>query len=173
MIGGCLALILRGHRFADTAKKTYCRAANVYVGLVAWSMAILSAFHPGTESNYLPIIATFGYTVIATAFAALIYLAIQPGTRWNRFFSVAWLRSFGKYSYGIYVLHILVGYLVSTTLRQWLGTSLRIWLTPRLHSRPAAILVEFAVSVSVVYAAAWLSYNLYEVRFLRLKRRFS
>ena len=86
---------------------------------------------------------------------------------------MGWLRSLGKYSYGIYVLHILVGYVWGMALRALLGVSLRIWLTQRLHSRPLAILIEFFLTISVVYGAAWCSYNFYEVHFLRLKRYFA
>ena len=173
MLGGVLALWLRGEGYSIRSAER-CRVPLViFFWAVVLLISVYAAIHPRVGFGYGFFGATYGGTLLALAFAVLIYLSLQPGTFWNRIFSVAWLRSFGKYSYGMYVLHILVGYLVSTTLRRLLGTSLRIWLTPRLHSRPAAILVEFAVSVSVVYMAAWLSYNLYEVRFLRLKRRFA
>ena len=173
MLGGVLALWLRGEGYSIRSAER-CRVPLViFFWAVVLLISVYAAIHPRVGFGYGFFGATYGGTLLALAFAVLIYLSLQPGTFWNRIFSVAWLRSFGKYSYGIYVLHILVGYLVSTTLRRLLGTSLRIWLTPRLHSRPAAILVEFAVSVSAVYMAAWLSYNLYEVRFLRLKRFFA
>ena len=173
MLGGVLALWLRGDGSSIRSAERHRMLLAIFFWAAVLLISVYAAIHPRVAFGYGFFGATYGGTLLALAFAVLIFLSIQPGTLWNRFFSVAWLRSLGKYSYGMYVLHILVGYLLSTTIRKWLGTSLRIWLTPRLHSRPAAILVEFAVSVSVVYAAAWLSYNLYEVRFLRLKRRFA
>ena len=173
MLGGWLALFLRGTAFVAMQPETCQRFASIFFGMAVLTVIGYAELSPHADMGYAFFGATYATTLLALAFAALIFLSLQPGTIWNRFFTLAWLRSLGKYSYGIYVLHILVGYLVGTTLHKLLGTSLRIWLTPRLHSRPAAILVEFVVSVSVVYMAAWLSYTLYEVRFLRLKRFFA
>jgi len=116
--------------------------------------------------------ATFGYSVIALGCVAVLVAALEPESRVHRIFGWPWLRSLGKYSYGIYVLHIFVAHAVSTLTGRLLGTSLRIWLTPHLHSRPLAVLVEFCFNAAVVFLAAFLSYHLYEVHFLRLKRYF-
>jgi peptidoglycan/LPS O-acetylase OafA/YrhL len=116
--------------------------------------------------------ATFGYSILAVGCVALLLASITPGSVAHRMFDAAWLRSLGKYSYGIYVLHIFVVKVAGYWITRWLGASLRNALTPALHSRVLAVLVEFLVNVLIVYAAAWLSYNLYEVHFLRLKRHF-
>jgi peptidoglycan/LPS O-acetylase OafA/YrhL len=171
MFGGCLALWLRGHP-VQVARPILRRWATGWLGASFLMMVGIAVGRPHGEINSIPFVATYGYTILAIAFAALIFLAMQPGPGWNKFFRMTWLRSLGKYSYGIYVLHILVGYLWGMAMRVLLGTSLRIWLTPRLHSRPLAILVEFFLVACVVYAAAWLSYNLYEVHFLRFKKFF-
>jgi peptidoglycan/LPS O-acetylase OafA/YrhL len=166
MFGGCLALVLRGEHSLSR------RWAAVWF----WgSMAVIVGYaltHPRIYLSAAKFIGTVGYTMCAIAFAALIFLALDPASTWNRVFRMAWLRSLGKYSYGIYVLHILVGHLFGLWLQDLLGVSLRNFLAPRLHSRPLAILIEFFLSAVVIYAAAWLSYNLYEVHFLRLKRYF-
>jgi peptidoglycan/LPS O-acetylase OafA/YrhL len=173
MLGGFLALLLRGRSSASLHPERYRWPAELFFWCVVLIVVEYATTHLRTEFGYTRFSATYASTLLALAYAALLFLALQPGTLWNRLFCRAWLRSFGKYSYGIYVLHIAVPYLLGRIIHRLLGTSLHIWLTPCLHSRPAAILVEFAVSVAVVYAAAWLSYNLYEVRFLRLKRYFS
>ena len=64
------------------------------------------------------------------------------------------LRAYGKYSYGIYVLHVLL-------------LPFFVFLHPLLGS------VGFALYICVLsLVAGWLSWHLYEVHFLRLKRFF-
>lgn len=167
MIGGWLALALRGDR-APVSR----RAAAVWFWTAAMVMIAYAVGHPRADLGNSILIGTVGYSMCAIAFAALIYLSLDLDSRWNRFFQMRWLRSFGKYSYGIYVLHIFVGYVSGMAVRSLLGTSIRLYLAPRLHSRLLAIGIEFLLTVAVVYAAAYVSYNVYEVRFLRLKRYF-
>ncbi|MGH9615353.1 MAG: acyltransferase family protein [Acidobacteriaceae bacterium] len=166
MFGGCLALVLRGEHSLSR------RWAAVWFWGSGVVMVGYALTHPRIYLSSAKFIGTFGYTMCAIAFAALIFLSLDPDSRWNRVFSMGWLRSLGKYSYGIYVIHILVGHLLDMWLRDWLGVSLRNFLAPRLHTRVVAILIEFVLNVIVIYGVAYLSYNLYEVRFLRLKRHF-
>jgi peptidoglycan/LPS O-acetylase OafA/YrhL len=98
---------------------------------------------------------------------------IDPTSIANRVFSWPFLQRFGKYSYGIYVLHIFVANLFVLVTQKILGTSLRNLLTLWLHSRILALLVEFCLWTAVIFVAAYASYNLYEVHFLRLKRYFA
>jgi peptidoglycan/LPS O-acetylase OafA/YrhL len=75
------------------------------------------------------------------------------------------LRWTGKYSYGLYVLHL--------PLFSYLQAPVHEWLEHTLGERKALLvvltgLICFAVSIVAAYA----SYNLYERRFLRLKRFF-
>lgn len=167
MIGGCLALMVRGD-----SSRIPRRSAAAWFWMSMLAMVVYAAAHPRIDIGSTKFLGTVGYTMCAIGFAALIFLSLEKGTAWNRIFSIGWLRSFGKYSYGIYVLHILVGHVFGEGMRRLLGTSIRIFLTPKLHSRPLAILVEFFLTVGVVYLAAFLSYNLYEVHFLQLKRYF-
>ena len=54
---------------------------------------------------------TAGYTLLAAFFAALLLysLAAPPASPAARFFAAAPLRALGKYSYGLYVYHSILG----------------------------------------------------------------
>lgn len=167
LLGGCAALVLRG----NSGWIPY----RWLMPIVFASVAIIGAYtlvNVGHDMRAGFFGATFGYLVIAIGCVALLLASIDPASLAHRIFSRQFLRTLGKYSYGIYVLHIFVAHLFGTLVDRALGMSLRNFLTPRLHSRPAAVLIEFCVNAAVVIFAAYLSYNLYEVHFLRLKRYF-
>ena len=72
----------------------------------------------------------------------------------------------GTYSYGLYVYHHFISYYLTSNrtdleLAGWLGS----------HS--AAVALQAMLGVSVSLAVAYLSYELFEKRFLRLKRLFA
>jgi len=83
----------------------------------------------------------------------------------SRFFcsrSMAWL---GTYSYGLYVYHHFISYYLASnhtdvTLGAWLGS----------HS--AAVALQAALGIAASMGVAYLSYEYFERRFLRLKRFF-
>lgn len=167
LLGGCMALAIRG----DSG--WIPRRWMVPMALVAAAaIAAYALWHLGADMRGFFFGATFGYTVIALGCIGLLVAALEPASAAQRFFRWSVLRSLGKYSYGIYVLHIFVAHLFAIFTFRLLGTSLRIFLTPYLHSRPLAVLLEFLVNAAVVFFVAYLSYNLYEVHFLKLKRYF-
>lgn len=69
----------------------------------------------------------------------------------------------GKISYGIYIIHPLLIFLLSGIYRSW-GFYPSIGL--------ATIFIYLLVTLSTIFIA-WLSYRLYESPFLRLKNRFA
>jgi peptidoglycan/LPS O-acetylase OafA/YrhL len=113
-----------------------------------------------------PVMSTIGFPLIALTFGALLVtvLTSPPKGRLERFFCNRSMRSWGKYSYGVYVFHYLI-----------IGAF--TWFFPLYQkelggSRVPAVLL-FAAIISVLsYSVAWLSYNIYEKRFLALKRFF-
>jgi peptidoglycan/LPS O-acetylase OafA/YrhL len=165
LLGGAAALALRGN--AVWIPRRWLLPVAAACAAVLVTLALVHVHH---DLRYAFFGATFGYSILAVGCVALLLTSITPGSVAHRMFDAAWLRSLGKYSYGMYVLHIFVSKVAGYWITRWLGASLRIALTPALHSRILAVLMEFLVNVLIVYAAAWLSYNLYEVHFLRLKR---
>jgi peptidoglycan/LPS O-acetylase OafA/YrhL len=106
-------------------------------------------------------------TLLAVVFGSFIYAsAYHPDLPVVRgALRAGWLRTLGKYSYGLYVFHGLISYGL-----------FRYPLTPAMqaivgsHTLAAAMQIAIGVALSVVVAVA--SYELFERRFLELKDRF-
>jgi peptidoglycan/LPS O-acetylase OafA/YrhL len=90
-------------------------------------------------------------------------LSAPEGAPDARFFRSRFMAFLGKYSYGIYVYHHFLSYYATTT-----HTLPR--LTEKLGSLLLALLVQQGVGIALSIAIAWLSYELFEKHFLRLKR---
>ena len=71
----------------------------------------------------------------------------------------------GTYSYGLYVYHHFISYYLTSN-----RTELK--LAPWLGSHLAAVALQAILGMSASLAVAYLSYELFEKRFLRLKRLF-
>jgi peptidoglycan/LPS O-acetylase OafA/YrhL len=96
----------------------------------------------------------------------LVWALVAPKqSATSRFFRSRSMIFLGTYSYGLYVYHHFISYYLSTNrteleLARWLG------------SHGAAVALQATLGASVSLAVAYLSYELFEKRFLRLKRRF-
>lgn len=101
--------------------------------------------------------------MLALASAGLIGATLRPASPAFRFFNLKPLRFLGKYSYGFYVYHVL-----------WAGawSALVGYLTPRFHSSVLANATSDILNFSLSLLVAKLSYDLFEVRFLRFKKNF-
>jgi peptidoglycan/LPS O-acetylase OafA/YrhL len=100
--------------------------------------------------------------MLAVAFAIVIF-AVATGTagRWQAVCTSPVLMTVGKYSYGMYVLHLGIDLLWQQPILDrlaWTGSL-----------RPAVYMVVIPV---LSFAAAFLSYHVLEKHFLRLKRFF-
>ena len=102
---------------------------------------------------------TIGFPLVGLTCATLIAMALRPGSTTQRLFRLAFLRFFGRYSYGIYVFHYPIEGAVSHPLRRLLAS--------HLHSKALAVLGDSLV------VGALFSYHLFEIQFLRLKRFFA
>lgn len=77
--------------------------------------------------------------------------------------TLSWLRKLGKYSYGIYVYHL---YLLIAVRHA--GNRVGLWP----HLNVAEQILVFLLEVGAAYLTAMISYELYESKFLRMKKRF-
>ena len=84
----------------------------------------------------------------------------------SRFFRVRWLMFLGTYSYGLYIYHHFISYYLTVNqtefeLARWLG------------SHGAAVALQATLGVALSLIIAYVSYEYFEKRFLRLKRLFA
>lgn len=156
LIGAILALLLRGPN-ADRWQRL-CRPTF----LVFSSLAVaIFVFSPAFDSPWL---LTIGLTVIALASAGLIGSTLRAGSPAFRLFYLKPLRIMGKYSYGFYIFHAIF-------IWAWIQFLVRLYFFFH-HSIVIAGVIELTTAFAVTFLISKLSYDLYEVRFLRWKRHF-
>ena len=121
---------------------------------------------PRTHNHLLINLWDFGfrYTFLILNFGALIVWALKEGSLVHWIFQMRWLRFFGKYSYGLYVYHLLILPAVISRLRPWFAAE--------FHSKFLGVLLSALVGLAACTLAAFLSYQLFEKHFLRLKKYF-
>ena len=163
MLGGALAMLYRSQSWARVMKvapRVFAGAVVVLLGMILFGQPRLA----GDPRGFLMWSEGFEYTVLALASTGLIAWSLQPGSVCRRMFETGPMRFLGKYSYGIYVLHVLV--------LSAMNLPLRTSLLGATHSKLFAVAGAGLTSLAVSIIAAYLSYHLYERRFLRLKHFF-
>jgi peptidoglycan/LPS O-acetylase OafA/YrhL len=165
LIGASLAILVHGKSREKTIRSA---RAVFFLVVIAASVLALSrqifekrvgwdlAFDAGSLS--------LAYTLRAIGSAALIGWCLQPSSLPRTIFESQSLRFFGKYSYGLYVLHFVA-----------LGFLLRIfrgWIRLITPNKGIGVVGAGLLAFLVAVAAAYVSFNFYEKPFLRLKRHF-
>jgi peptidoglycan/LPS O-acetylase OafA/YrhL len=155
LVGGLCAIAVR-----DTVLLVrFRKLAPIALAAVASGLALI--VFRGHDAWNDPDVLVYGHLLLAIGFACLILLAYYlngAGTAFDKTLCSKSLKLFGKYSYGIYVYQGLVLELTLHLFRHrpWWGYSIR-----------NALLVAFAW-VAGPFLIAFLSYHLFEKRFLRL-----
>ena len=130
------------------------------------------------------VMATFGWTrlitqdgmeFVAPVRAALIEILLACLLFWvlvaptqsatSRFFRCRTMVFLGTYSYGLYVYHHFISYYLMTNRTEFA-------LAERLGSHGLAVTLQATAGIVVSIAIAYASYELFEKRFLSLKRLF-
>ena len=159
--GGFLACLARGSgglRAVRSPARGLLAVSGGFLALVFATEGLLS-------TNDL--VRTAGFSALAVFFGSLLVLAVTApaGSRLGRALTNPALRTLGKYSYALYLLHGPIGSFLTDVVRP--GAFPRV-----LGSELPGMLVYNAVCLAVSLAAAVLSWNLLEKHFLRLKNAF-
>jgi peptidoglycan/LPS O-acetylase OafA/YrhL len=114
-----------------------------------------------------PLMHSFGFTVLGIGSSALIVLAVTSPVEsiWQRLLSYSALRFFGKYSYGLYVIHGAVAPALVAAMP--VEESIRMF-----NSVTVGTLFCLLAKIVICVFLAMGSWHLCEVHFLRLKRYF-
>lgn len=160
LIGAAVAMLVRDPKFMANLRLSSVRVIGVLatVGTVILALHIHSFFW-----GYSPI-NTWGFSLIPIASAACLLLAISPGTWTNRILSCSFLRFYGRYSYGLYLVHYAP--------RDYCNDVVWPAIANRVHEKALAGLIFVGLILAVATAVAVLSFHFIELPFLRLKARF-
>jgi peptidoglycan/LPS O-acetylase OafA/YrhL len=154
LAGAACAVLVRSAEWGRLRAASW-RGLVVSACGMAMTLALARSTHYQNEWIQL-----FGYAFLWCGAACLILqCAIAPGD-W-RWFGVGWLRTLGRYSYGLYVWHWPVAYLLLRNREAWLPEG---WW---------GALAMQGVGFACAWALAWTSYRFIEEPILGLKRYFS
>ncbi len=159
-MGAAIAVIMRNPRLRSRAERWLLPAllgALIGLGTVIFEARSVRPFSFA--------MGTFGYTFTGLVFACgVLYALLRQGSDapLPRLFRTLFLRSLGKYSYAMYVIH----WPISLYLTEWFQS--RVHGADGLAAASLCILAGLMIS----YGLALLSWHLFESRFLNLRTRF-
>ncbi len=161
-LGGLLAWLVRRGLHKGLAAPAPWLLVAALGGAVASAIADASPWWSGPWTQRL------GYSFFAIAGAALIVTAItRPAeSAWSTALSAGWLRSFGKYSYCMYLIHLPV----SRVLQEFVLGSEEFPVV--FGATWPAQIGYYGLATIPTFGLAWLSWHGFEAPLLKLKSRF-
>jgi peptidoglycan/LPS O-acetylase OafA/YrhL len=163
-LGGFIAVTVRQPGGLERLARLLPLAASAIAGLVAVTFVWTRLVSRDGLELILPVRAALILLLLA---CLLVWAIIAPArSSTSRFFRSRAMVFLGTYSYGLYVYHHFISYYLVTNrtdleLAGWLG------------SHFAAVALQAALGMSASLGVAYLSYELFEKRFLRMKRLFA
>lgn len=139
---------------------------QTWVSAPAWAalVAVASLDPVVWDTAYHPAMVTVGYTVCSLAFAGLLLNCLERDGPAARLFASKALRSCGRYSYAMYLLHFPVLSLATAAAGRF--------VPGEAAGGEALRLAVAAVSLAATYGLSALSWHVLEKRVLALKRFF-
>jgi peptidoglycan/LPS O-acetylase OafA/YrhL len=162
-LGSFLAVLARRPGGVTAIVRALPRVAAAAVALFllrfAWSRAVGSGG---------AVLLQLRATLVVVLLACLLVWALTatPHSALARLFTSRAMVFLGTYSYGLYVYHHFFSYYFATRRTEFT-------LAPYVGSHAVAVLVQATAGLAVSLLIAFLSYQLYEKRFLALKDRFT
>jgi peptidoglycan/LPS O-acetylase OafA/YrhL len=163
LIGAALALLLRS-RLHDRVLRS---ALWIFLGGAVSTVLMLFLYSHGlvfTTPTLVQVFLAFNLSSVAIASVGVIALALRSPAV-SRLCTLPPMRWLGKYSYGIYVLHLILFTYFDGPFRRFFNAHLST-------NKGVDIVITGLLIFLISITAAYLSYNLYERHFLRLKRYF-
>jgi peptidoglycan/LPS O-acetylase OafA/YrhL len=143
------------------------RALPCVVAVVGGLLAVTFIWTRLVSRQGLELVLPVRASLILILLACLLVWALvapeRSGT--SRFFRSRCMVFLGTYSYGLYVYHHFISYYLTSNRTE-------LELASRLGSHGAAVALQVTLGALASLALAYLSYELFEKRFLRLKRLF-
>ena len=139
---------------------------------VLWLALVLlcgAALYAGELTWESRLIQVAGFPLLACVFGGFVANAIDERKLhawWMPFLRSKPLRAFGKYSYAMYLFHLPL----RAVVRDKVYTP-SDFLVIGGSSLPGQV-IFFGLALGLTFACAWLSWHLFESRFLRMKDRF-
>ncbi len=162
-LGASLAVMARQPEGVERLVRALPPAVTLASGLLAvtfvWTHLVS---HRGLEF-VLPVRASLILILLACLLLWAVVAPKQSAT--SRFFCSRPMVFLGTYSYGLYVYHHFISYYLAENRSD-------LMLTHWLGSHGFAVALQTFVGASASLAVAYISYELFEKRFLRLKRLF-
>lgn len=162
-LGALLALSLRHPAWG----RHLLQSSSYPKALIFFSIASL-IFIMMPRTFHVPLMDVFSGTIFAVLFTLVVLGALRSpvSAPANRFLSSAFLTTFGKYSYGLYVIH--------GVLRPGMQRLFDLHALPSFFGSPVFYQLSYYVAtIGSSFALAYLSYHLFEKRFLAMKILFS
>ncbi len=158
-LGSAVALLISEPEWLSRLRRLVPAVAIIAVTVVTATtvLNILKMRHPMTP---------WIFTCVSFIYASvLVFALVDTPRRMATVLGSRFLRFYGRYSYGLYVIHVpamlVMSHLGVNVERLAFGGSV-----------VTALLLNIAIVLPVVTLLAWLSWHLFEKHFLKLKRHF-
>jgi peptidoglycan/LPS O-acetylase OafA/YrhL len=162
-LGGFLAVMAR----QPGGLERLVRALPLVVAVAGGLLAVTFAWTRFVSQEGLELVLPVRAALILMLLAGVLVWALIAPERsaTSRFFCSRAMVFLGTYSYGLYVYHHFISYYLTSNrtdleLARWLG------------SHMAAVAMQATLGIAASLALAYVSYEVFEKRFLRLKRLF-